>query len=222
MSDSFFQAGPVPSIIDTTEAVEKYLRQHVGVSLGTLRSALRVGHSEAAMATEHSAATSYGFRMWDGTMRELRDRLSKRGWQTVRPGQLEAVRRGDKQLQILAAMGDAGVCDRSATPSAAHPRGASTYVAIQSNQLSFGDVAPDNKEDWEPIQSWWLLYRQSPMEPTWLRAELSLPVAMYGTTITGWAVRIFLPTEMGEGASRRKQMPEPPSPVQVPVGRKTA
>ena len=100
MSDSFFQAGPVPSIIDTTEAVEKYLRQHVGVSLGTLRSALRVGHSEAAMATEHSAATSYGFRMWDGTMRELRDRLSKRGWQTVRPGQLEAVRRGDKQLHF--------------------------------------------------------------------------------------------------------------------------
>jgi hypothetical protein len=223
MSESLFQAVLTPSIVDTPEEVDQYLRKHVGVTLETIRSALRVGLSEAAMATEHSAATSYGFRMWDGTMRELRDRLAKRGWQTARPGQLEAVRRGDQKLQILAAMGDAGVCDRSATPSAAHPRGTSTYVAIQSNQLSFGDIAPDNKrEDWEPIQSWWLLYRPSPAEPGQLRAELSLPVAMYGQTITGWAVRIFLPTEAGGNSSKRKQMPKPANPIQVAVERKTA
>ena len=221
MSDSLFHAGPATQVIEATEAVEDHLKRRVGVTLGILQASLRVGVSEAAMTTEHSAATSYGFRMWDGTTRELRDRLSRRGWELARPGQLEAVRRRDQRLQILAAMGDAGVCDRDATPSAAHPRGASTYVAIQSNQLSFADIANEmSREDWEPIQSWWLLYRPSPMEPTRIRAELSLPVAMYGTTITGWATRIFLP--MGpDPTSARKSLPKPAKPVPVAVERKS-
>jgi len=222
MSDSFLQPRPQTLIVDGVGQVEEELGRRLGLKLEIFVAALAVGLSEAAMTTDNSAATSYGFRMWDGTTRELRDRASRQGWKAARPGQLEAVRRGDQQVQILAAMGDAGVCDPDATPSAAHPRGGSTYVAIQSNQLSFADVANEAaREEWETIQSWWLLYRPTPTEPSRIRAELSLPVEMRGTTITGWATRIFLPIDSNH-LSRRPKLPKPALAIPVAVERKTS
>src|SRR5262245_39326437 len=98
MAESLFQSSGT-LIIKDRAAVEAYVRENIGFELELLLTALGRAGSEAAMTTEHNAASSFGYRFWDGLVAGLRDQLVPRSWTTARPGGLEVVRQPDNRLQ---------------------------------------------------------------------------------------------------------------------------
>ncbi len=201
------------------QEVDPYLLDRFGFGSDMLLRAVTAGHADAVMTTEHSPATAFGSRFWEGSIRQLRDDLAPREWRALRPGQLEVVRNKLNTVQITTALGDSNVGIRSASPSCEHPRGTSTAKAVEVNQLTFAGLAVNG--GWEPIETWWLLYRLSGEHDRTPISELSLPTTMSGKRITEWAVRIILPPASdGNSTSRTVRLPEEPAPVNVPVERR--
>ena len=81
--------------------------------------------------------------MYDGTLTSLRDQLAPRGWLPARPGGLEVVTRNDKRVQITPSMGTDGTGLRWGHPTCKHDRGTSTEVAVEDNQMSLAEIAPE-------------------------------------------------------------------------------
>ena len=220
IDDSRILGGPGNSaqIVEGRD-VDPYLLNRFGFDSDTLLRAVAAGHADAAMTTEHSPATAFGSRFWEGSIRQLRDDLAPHSWRAERPGQLEVVRNKLNSLQIATALGDSNVGNRSASPSCEHPRGASTAQAVEVNQMTFAGLSISG--GWDPIETWWLLYRLSVDSDGSPISELSLPTTMSGKRITEWAIRVFLPSSSdGSSASRPVSLPEEPAPVSFPVERR--
>lgn len=201
------------------EQVKPYLAKKFGFDVKILLNAVSAGYADAALSTRHSPVTSFGSRFWEGSIRELRDTLVPEGWRSLRPGQLEVVRNQGNTVQIATALGDHNVGNRSMSPSCEHPRGASTAQAVAVNQTTFAGLAPS--PSWEPIETWWLLYRPSINRALPVRCELSLPVVMTGNRITDWAVRILLPTPVDETRhGAQVTLPTDPPPIGVTLKRR--
>jgi len=201
------------------QAVDPYLLDQFGFGSDVLLRAVTAGHADAVMTTEHSPATAFGSRFWEGSIRQLRDDLAPREWKALRPGQLEVVRNKLNTIQITTALGDSNVGIRSAAPSCEHPRGTSTAKAVEVNQLTFAGLATSG--GWEPIETWWLLYRPRGEHDGFPISELSLPTTMNGKKITEWAIRIFLPSAPdGSSTGRTIRLPEEPAPVNFSVERR--
>lgn len=187
-----FSDPPEPTVIDDPALVDAYLVQHVGVTSAELGEALDFGTAEAGTVTEHAALSSFGTRLWDGALTSLRDQLVPKGWKVARPGGLEVVRRADETLQITPSMGNEATGIRDETPSCKYDRGLSSAAAVERNQLSLADLAPED-EAWQTIRTWWLLYYVFPREgERWIRAELSLPTAVDGGRFVSWSHRLVL------------------------------
>jgi len=194
-----------------------YMTDRFGFGRDIVDRAVLAGHADASMVTLHSPATAFGSRLWEGAIRQLRDELIPRGWRSLRPGQLEVVRNKLETIQITAALGDINVGDPAASPSCEHPRGTSTARAIEVNQNTFAGLAPG--DGWEPIETWWLLYRPSKRPDQPVRCELSLPVSMAGSRIRDWAIRILL-SGFDERSGETAILPESPAPIDVPLNRR--
>lgn len=188
----FFREVPEPTIIEGSENAEAFLSARIGASLAALRTAVEHGAADASLVTTHSAAASYGWRMYDGTLTSLRDQLVLFGWLPSRPGGLEVVKRNDKLVQITPAMGTDGTGLRGGHPTCKHERGASTEAAVGDNQASLADLAPDDI-GWTSTQTWWLLYNVVVQgEDRFVRSELSLPLQVKNGRITEWGCRVLL------------------------------
>lgn len=188
----FFREVNEPVVIEDPDDVDAFLAARIDVSAAVLHTAVEHGAADASLVTNHSAAASYGWRMYDGTLTSLRDQLAPRGWLTLRPGGLEVVTRKDKLVQITPSMGTEGAGLRWGCPTCKHERGASTEVAVADNQTSLADFVPDDV-GWKRIQTWWLLYNLVLRgEDNFVRSELSLPLQVKNGRITEWAYRILL------------------------------
>ncbi len=222
MTDSLFHRSDTLILFDSSE-VDAYLRSEVGLGVEVLLEALQRGGSEAAMATPHNAAAAAGFRFWDGAVASLRDQLVPRGWFGDRPGGLEVVRRRDNRLQITASLGDEAVGGLGTNPSCRHEKGQSTDAAMQCNQLTLAGYGSDDP-GWEPMLTWWLLYKFTSPDARRIVPELSLPRVGVGGRVTDWAVRLLLPTiNFGDrGPIRLSDLPNPAATIEVPVRRAVA
>jgi hypothetical protein len=199
--------------------VSDYIQSNLGFNVTVLEAAVEAGGSEAAMVTPHNAASSYGYRFWDGLVASLRDQLVPHGWASERPGQLEVVRRSDNALQITGSLGDDGVGIESADPSCRHEKGESTDAAIRNNQLTLTGYSGGDSS-WQPILTWWILYRFSGPAEKRVTAELSLPREGVGGRVTDWAVRLFLRSfDLEGGEFEAIELPEPPAPIDFSVRR---
>lgn len=219
MPDSLFQQSTTPIVKDPA-AVAAYVRNEIGLELGVLVEALERGGSESAMTTAHNAASSFGYRFWDGMVAALRDGLVPLGWRAERPGGLEVVRRKDNRVQITGSLGDDAVGVESVDPSCRHQKGQSTDEAMRTNQLTLAGVSGGDPA-WRPMLTWWVLYRFAGMDGRKVIPELSLPRAGSGGKVTEWAVRLFLPDfEIGGGGGiDLGALPDSPAPVDVSIRR---
>jgi hypothetical protein len=189
---SFFREVPAPVVIDDPVEVEAFLAATIGVTTEELHVAVQHGAADAALVTEHSAAASFGWRMFDGTLTSIRDQWVVRGWRAARPGGLEVVVRKDNGLQITPSMGTEDTGIREGHPTCKHDRGAASAVAIEENQSSFGEVAHGDAA-WERIRTWWLMYCIAVRgDEKFVRAELSLPLRVENGRITEWGYRVLL------------------------------
>jgi hypothetical protein len=216
----FFREVPETIIIEGPDDVEAFLAARIGASAAVLQTAVEHGAADASLVTTHSAAASYGWRMYDGTLTSLRDQLVSFGWSPSRPGGLEVVMRNDKLVQITPAMGTDGTALRGGHPTCKHDRGASTEAAVGDNQASFADLAPDDI-GWTSTQTWWLLYNVVVRgEDRFVRSELSLPLQVKNGRITEWGCRVLL----GESSigTTAVSIPAPaPEPTIPPLRRRT-
>lgn len=188
----FFRDSPEAVIIEEPDDVEAFLAARIAVSATVLHTAVEHGVADASLVTDHAAAASHGWRMYDGTLTSLRDQLAPQGWLPLRPGGLEAATRKDKLIQITPSMGTEGTGLRSGHPTCKHERGAATAVAVDDNQTSLADLAPDDL-GWKRMQTWWLLYNLVVRgEDKLVRTELSLPLQVKHGRITEWGYRILL------------------------------
>lgn len=216
MTQSLFDPEPYPTttVIDDLGQVADYLKAHVGVSIDDVTDALDFGTADAATVTANAAAASFSWRLWDGAITRLRDRLGPSQpdyWTTERPGGLEVVRRRDNLVQITAGTGTPSTGLREGSPTSKNPRGASTVEAIDDNQRSFEEEVPD----FQPIRTWWLLVHvftkrddQDDAQRWWIRAELSLPTTCADGAIGGWYTRLLL-GERPFGTVRPNILPDP-------------
>lgn len=188
----FFREVPEPVVIEDPDQVGEFLAARIGAPAAVLHRAVEHGAADASLVTDHSAAASYGWRMYDGTLTSLRDQLAPHGWLPLRPGGLEVITRKDKLVQMTPAMGTEGTGLRWGHPTCKHERGASTEAAVEDNQTSLADLAPDDV-GWKRIQTWWLLYNLVVVgEDEFVRSELSLPLHVKNGRITEWGYRILL------------------------------
>lgn len=218
MADSLFRR-PTTLIVTRPNEVAGYVRSNIGIDVAVIEAAIVAGAADAAMVTAHNAASSYGYRFWDGLVASLRDQLVPHGWRSERPGQLEVVRRADNRLQITGSLGDDAVGVESADPSCRHDKGESTDAAVRVNQLTLAGSS-NGHPGWLPMLTWWILYRFSGPAERRVTAELSLPREGSGGRITDWAVRLLLPTfDLDGGEFDRVELPGPPAPVDFSVRR---
>jgi hypothetical protein len=216
---TLFALVPPATILSSQDEVAAFLAANVGLTREQLFQALDVGMAEAGLVTKHSAAASFGTRLWDGTLTSLRDQLCLNGWTVERPGNLEVVRRADSLLQLTPSLGsrDTGTTD-AGSPTWEHVRGVSTERAVSDNQGSFSDLIP-NEASLRPIQTWWLLYTVVESEgQKRLRAELSLPVVVTGG-IPQWKYRLLL-GERPFGVTNIASIPEAAPEPQVSIARR--
>ncbi len=188
----FFRSVPETAVIEDAGDIEAFLTARISASATVLHTAVEHGAADASLVTDHAAAASYGWRMYDGTLTSLRDQLAPQGWLALRPGGLEVVTRKDKLVQITPSLGTEGTGLRWGHPTCKHERGASTTVAVEENQTSLADLAPDDL-GWKRVQTWWLLYNLFVRrEERFVRSELSLPLQVKNGRITEWGFRILL------------------------------
>jgi len=218
MSDSLFRQSRT-LILTQPEEVEAYISDELGFDSVVLVEALERAGSEAAMTTQHNAASAFGYRFWDGMVASVRDRLVPLGWRVERPGGLEVVRRSDNRLQITGSLGDDAVGIESADPNCRHQKGQSSDEAMRTNQLTLDGLAGDDPA-WRPMLTWWVLYRFAGFDDRRIISELSLPREGSSGRVAEWEVRLFLPEfQIGGSGGIDLALPEPPAPIDIPVRR---
>jgi hypothetical protein len=203
-----------PIVIDTPADVAEFLSTRIDVRLDQIHDALDFGTADAATVTDHAAQASFGWRLWDGVLTKLRDLKVTDAWTAERPDGLEVVRRRDNLVQITPSTGSPSTGLRDGHPTCKYPRGASSAKAVDRNQMSFD--APG----FEPIRTWWLLWRVFTKRETdtegqrwWYRAELSLPTTISDGMISGWMYRLIV-GERPFATVRTAPIPQPaPAPT---------
>lgn len=222
MSDLFNPKPVYPHNTNDPSTVVAFVSSHLKVSVEQLWEAIEVGMADAAITTDNSAAMSFGTRLWDGTLTSLRNQLAVSGWTVHRPGGLEVVRRSDNRIQITPSIGNkhTGIFT-DGSPKWKHNRGVSTRKAINENQLSLADLAPDDAT-LRPIQTWWLMYsvRLDAGEKI-VRAEISLPVGLSRSGVADWSHRLLLGEHLF-GDARPAVIPDAAPDSIVPLLRRAA
>jgi hypothetical protein len=135
-----------------------------------------------------------GMARYSRTVRLLREQLLPLGWWYDNPRNLARTVSPDRQVAVIATLGDAATGVPQVRPSTRYEKGIATVEAVSRNfvQLTLPmDVGGDQPvdPDMDGIATWILLYNVTESE---IRAELSLPDSMVDGYIDTWLERIIL------------------------------
>jgi len=171
----------------------------LGLKAEILEFALRGADAEARTYTELDPPNMQGMARYSRTVRLLREQLLPLGWSYDNPRNLARTVSPDRQVAIIATLGDAATGLPGVRPSTRYEKGIATVEAVSRNfiqlalPIDLGDEPADAYID--GIATWMLLYNVTESE---IRAELSLPDSMVDGYIDTWMERIILaaiPTE---------------------------
>jgi hypothetical protein len=167
----------------------------LGLKAEILEFALRGADAEARTYTALDPPNMQGMARYSRTVRLLREQLMPLGWSYDNPRNLARTVSPDRQVAVIATLGDAATGVPHVRPSTRYEKGIATVEAVSRNflQLSLpmdlGDDAPVDA-DVDGIATWILLYNVTETE---IRGELSLPDSMVDGYIDTWLERIILP-----------------------------
>ncbi len=167
----------------------------LGLKAEILVFALRGADAEARTYTALDPPNMQGMARYSRTVRWLREQLLPLGWSYDCPRNLARTVSRDRQVALIATLGDAGTALPHVRPSTRYEKGVATIEAVSRNflQLSLpidlGDDEPVDA-DVDGFATWILLYDVTETE---IRAELSLPDSMVDGYIDTWLERIILP-----------------------------
>ncbi len=167
----------------------------LGLKAEILEFALRGADAEARTYTQLDPPNMQGMARYSRTVRLLRELLLPLGWSYDNPRNLARTVSPDRQVAVIATLGDAATGVPHVRPSTRYEKGIATVEAVSRNfvQLSLpmdvGDDPPVDP-DIDGIATWILLYNVTESE---IRAELSLPDSMVDGYIDTWLERIILP-----------------------------
>ncbi len=167
----------------------------LGLKAEILEFALRGADAEARTYTALDPPNMQGMARYSRTVRLLREQLLPLGWSYDNPRNLARTVSPDRQVAIIATLGDAATGVPHVRPSTRYEKGVATVEAVSRNflQLSLpidlGDDGPVDA-DLDGAATWILLYNVTDTE---IRAELSLPDSMVDGYIDTWLERIILP-----------------------------
>ena len=166
----------------------------LGLSVEIIERVLRRAEAEAATCTAFDPPIMAGFMRYGRSIRFLREELVPAGWDFDSPRNFCRTIHPSRKLAVVATSGDEGTGDPELTPTTKYPKGYATAHAVETNgqlALDFPDFPVEEEAaDAEQLSTWFLLYRVTDDE---FRAEISLPNAMVGGSISDWLERIILP-----------------------------
>jgi hypothetical protein len=166
----------------------------LGLKAEILEFALRGADAEARAYTALDPPNMQGMARYSRTVRLLREQLLPLGWSYDNPRNLARTVSPDRQVAVIATLGDAATGVPHVRPSTRYEKGIATVEAVSRNFLQLalpidlGDEPVD--ADAEGAATWVLLYNVTDTE---IRAELSLPDSMVDGYIDTWLERIILP-----------------------------
>ena len=166
----------------------------LGLSMEIIERVLRRAEAEAATCTAFDPPIMAGFIRYGRTIRFLREELVPAGWEVDNPRNFCRTIDPSRKFALVATSGDEGTGNPDLTPTTKNPKGYATAHAVETNgQLALdfpGLEVEEESVDVEQLATWFLLYRVTGQE---FRAEISLPNAMVGGSISDWMERIILP-----------------------------
>ncbi|MDO5511934.1 hypothetical protein [Corynebacterium sp.] len=188
---------PTPIVIDPDDA-EQYLAQ-MDVSLEHIVAALNSGGTAAANTDSFHPVNAPGFYFWSETSATLR-RSHSTGpeWSCDNKFGRPRISHSSGKY-ILVAVGGNELTASQQDPNVARRKGPGLEAA-QYEQLTIGlplsgsTSVPDLSGP--PFGEWLLLYRA---DRQGVRAEVSLPSGVSEGLITGWKVRVILPSIKYDG-----------------------
>jgi len=166
----------------------------LGLTAKIIERAILRAEAEAATCTAFDPPSMAGFMRYGRTVRFLREDLVPLGWDYDNPRNLCRTINPGREFAIVSTSGDEATGNPDLTPTTKYPKGYATAEAVDRNgQLAFDFGDEGIKEtpiDEEQLATWFLLYYVTDDE---IRAEISLPSAMVGGSISDWQERIILP-----------------------------
>lgn len=200
---------PTPIMIDADDAAD-YL-ERMNISLPDLQESLERGEIAAGNTDENHPKTAAGFYRWSETNASIRRSHTSSGqWSRSNPSGRPLIESKEANYALIACGGDAAT-GTEAISNVARKKGPATEAAhrgqapqmqlslfVELPQASGQDVGiPDANQP--PTGEWLLLYYRDKED---LRAEVSLPAGFNDGFVTGWVVRVILPTtEMKDRAT---------------------
>ena len=192
----------------------------LGITADDLREVVLRGEQAAQEATAHDPVTAAGTDAYRYRVRTFRDLHTPKGWRVDRRLGVELTVSSDGRMAVITRAGDEGVGIMDAFPQPKRAVGKGTQDAIDSGSL-FLDVnwmnvvaSPNDETD-----VWMLLvFRSGDL----VRYELSLPSGVdEDGGIMGWKERIVGSSlDLRDPTLPRRQEPEEPAVVDVPVTKK--
>lgn len=191
---------PQSIVIDASDAAD-YLAK-MNMNLSDLQTALEDGEMMAGNADDNHPVTAAGYYRWAETNASIRRSHSGSGqWYRKNPSGRPLVENKDADYSLTACGGDAAT-GTNAMSNVARKKGSATenaYRGQEHQQLTlFIELSESNGQknnisdtDKPPTGGWLLLYYRDEEE---MRAEVSLPVGFSGGFVSGWEVRVILPT----------------------------
>lgn len=176
------------------EAINRLVQMDLSVE--KVRRALLRADAEARQSNDLDPPNLGGFNRWGKGVRFLREELLPEGWgydnsrlfcRTIHPS---------GEFAIVVSSGDdfAGELVPGYSPSTKYSKGETVIRAVATNEQLSLDFATGDVQDLAPsaeaMITWFLLFRATEEK---VYAELSLPSAIDGGTISDWNERIILP-----------------------------
>ena len=199
---------------------------HTSLDDALLREVNEHGYRERLEATASHPPTAAGTYHWNGAVFALRSSLAERGWVAENLRNCPFIVSPDKRIAVAVMTGDPDTGLIGGQPTNQAQKGAVLKQAVANNrQLELFDaglVSSDLARSKEATQLWVLLYHVALASDgqTKIRAELSLPSRFERKQIVGWAERIILEAIRPDGELDISHG-TPPSPINVPVERRT-
>ena len=167
----------------------------LGVPLQVLQEAVQAGYVSRISCTTNDAPSASGFYQWNGTLRNLREKMVSAGWQRNNTSNWPTIVHPEKLLAIAVSSGNENTGRVNGVLSTKNAKGIRTVtaVSINANQLWLPGFEFMQLEQGAQISypTWFLLFYADEKE---LRAELSLPVKVDSEgRVNSWRERIILP-----------------------------
>lgn len=180
------------------DRAEEFVTQ-LGLDLQLISDALRDGDvgSREACNDPSFPPTAAGYFRWAITVASLRrSHVSSGKWELLDEQNRALIKACGADRTVTACGGTADVGDPNGFPDVAHRKGRATEEAYaQMELMTLSQVLKIPRDDKStPLDGHWLLlyYRSKDT----LKAELSLPAGIEDGKVTGWRVRVILPSHL--------------------------